>query len=200
MTTDNTEPVNDVGTPQVEAEAEQPLADTSRQFSQAEVNQIMTKTRREVRGQFSDYDTLKERAAKADELEAAQLSEAEKLTQRVAEAERVATQANAQISEARISGEVKVKAVQLGIVDPDAAFLLMDRSGIEYDAEKGVTGVDESLTQLLEDKPYLKGSAVRSPNINPEGGTPAPVTRLTEEQREAARLMGMTEEDYSKGL
>jgi len=99
-----------------------------------------------------------------------------------------------------IASEVKVRASQLGIIDPDAAYLLLDRSNVRYGEDGGVTGVDEALTQLLEDKPYLKGSPNRAPNLNPQSGEPAPTLRLTDDQREAARLMGITEEDYAKGL
>ena len=171
-----------------------------RTFSQEDMNRIQAQTRREVRNQFADYSQLKDRAAKADELEQAQLSEQEKLETRAAEAERKAASAADQISAAMIASEVKVRAAQLGIIDPDAALLLVDRANVRYSEEDGVTGVDAALTQLLEDKPYLKGTPNRAPNLNPQSGEPAPTLRLSGDQREAARLMGMTEEEYSQGL
>jgi len=155
---------------------------------------------KEVRNQFGDYKQLQERAAKADELEQAKLTEQERLEARASEAERRAADAAGQIASAMIASEVKVRASQLGIIDPDAAYLLLDRSNVRYGEDGGVTGVDEALTQLLEDKPYLKGSPNRAPNLNPQSGEPAPTLRLTDDQREAARLMGLTEEDYAKGL
>jgi phage I-like protein len=60
--------------------------------------------------------------------------------------------------------------------------------------------VDEALTQLMENKPYLKGQSNRAPNLNPQSGELTPALRLTEDQREAARLMGMTEEEYAQGI
>jgi hypothetical protein len=204
MTTDNTALPEEGVTPQateVEAQPATPPAETGTQrFTQEEVNRMVGQARREVRGQFSDYGDLKTRAARADELEQAQLTEAERLTQRATEAEKQTAEANTQLTNALISSEVKVKAVQLGIVDPDAAYLLLDKRNVKYDANDGVTGVEDALTQLLEDKPYLKGAAGRIPNINPEGGQAAPALRLTADQQEAARLMGMTEEEYSQGL
>ena len=204
MTTDNTALPEEGGTPQateVEAQPATPPAETNTQrFTQEEVNRMVGQARREVRGQFSDYSDLKTRAARADELEQAQLTEAERLTQRATEAEKQTAEANTQLTNALISSEVKVKAVQLGIVDPDAAYLLLDKRNVKYDANDGVTGVEDALTQLLEDKPYLKGAAGRIPNINPEGGQAAQTLRLTADQQEAARLMGMTEEEYSQGL
>jgi hypothetical protein len=88
----------------------------------------------------------------------------------------------------------------LGIIDPDAALLLVDRANVRYSEGDGVTGVDAALTQLMEDKPYLKGQSNRAPNLNPQSGEPAPTLRLTEGQREAARLMGMTDEEYAQGI
>ena len=119
---------------------------------------------------------------------------------RAAEAERKAASAADQISAAMIASEVKVRASQLGIIDPDAALLLVDRANVRYSEEDGVTGVDAALTQLMEDKPYLKGQSNRAPNLNPQSGEPAPTLRLTEGQREAARLMGMTDEEYAQGI
>jgi len=160
---------------------------------------MMGKTRREERGKFSDYGTLKERAAKADELEQAQLTEKERLEARVEQAEKQAQAADQRIAEALISTAIQVQAGQMGVVDPEAASLLIDRSNVRYSAEAGVSGVEDALTQLLENKPYLKATN-RTPNINPEGGQPDNPVRLTAAQREAAKYLGMTEEQYSKGL
>ena len=202
MVTENTAPTGDEANqaappatqPEPEGEGQQ------RTFTQEEMNRIQAQTRKEVRNQFADYSQLKDRAAKADELEQAQLSEQQKLEARATEAERKAASAGDQISAAMIASEVKVRAAQLGIIDPDAALLLVNRANVRYSEEDGVTGVDAALTQLLEDKPYLKGTPNRVPNLNPQSGEPAPTFRLSEDQREAAKLMGMTDEEYAQGL
>ena len=153
-----------------------------------------------MRGQYGDYAQLKERAAKADELEKAQLSDQDKLEARAHEAERKAEAAIQQVASAVIASEVKVRASQMGIIDPDAAYLLLDRTNLSYAEDGKVSGVDDALTQLLEDKPYLKGLPNRAPNLNPQTGEPAPALRLTTDQLEAARLMGLTPEQYAQGL
>ena len=200
MVTDNTEPIAE-GEPTQPVEAVQPEVESTaaKSYTQEEVNQMMCKTRRETRDKFSDYETLKERAAKADELEQAQLTEKERLEARVEQAEKNAQAADQRITEAMIATAVQVQAGQMGIVDPEAAFLLVDRANIRYTAEAGVSGVEDALTQLLEKKPYLKGP-VRAPNINPEGGQADAPVRLTAEQRDAAKYLGMTEEQYAKGI
>ena len=201
MVTGNTEP-EDAGT-QAAQPVTPPEGDVqgqARVFTQEDVNRMQAQTRRETRNQFADYAELKEKAAKADELEQAQLSGQERLEARASEAEKRADDAMQREQSALIAAEVKVRASQLGIIDPDAAYLLLDRTNVHYSTGEGVTGVDDALTQLLDSKPYLKGQANRAPNLNPQSGEPAPTLRLSEDQREAARLMGITEEEYAQGL
>ena len=202
MVTENTESQGEevVQSPPAETSAPESTSQ-ERTFSQDDVNRIQAQTRREVRNQFADYNQLKDRAAKADELEQAQLTEQEKLEARAVEAERKVVSATEQISSAMIASEVKVRAAQMGIIDPDAALLLVDRANVRYTDDEGVTGVETALTQLVEDKPYLKGvPANRAPNLNPQSGDLAPSMRLSDDQREAARLMGMSDEEYAQGL
>mgnify|MGYP005819501193 CR=1 FL=1 len=200
MVTENTEPIEDgAQTQPVEAVTVPTESPADKTFTQDEVNRMMGQARRDARSQFSDYNELKSRAAKADELEQANLTEAERLEARVSDAEKRATDAQGQVSSAMIASEVKVRATQMGIVDPDAAFLLLDKKNVAYNVTDGVSGVDDALAQLLEDKPYLRAGN-RTPNINPETGQAAPPVRLSADQREAARLMNLTDEEYSQGL
>ena len=205
MVTDNTGPTEDMA-PTEPAEvdqttAEQTPATDNLQFTseqQAYIDRINSRTRRDERNKFKDYNELKARAGRADELEQAQLTEAEKMEARAIEAEKKVTDAQAQIADAMIASQVKVRASQMGVVDPDAAFLLLDRTNVQY-ADGNVTGVDDAIASLLEDKPYLRGTN-RTPNINPESGQPVQAVRLTALQLEAAQMMGLTAEEYAQGL
>ena len=202
MVTENIQPTEDQAQPapaEVEPTTAEPTTAPERTFTQEEVNRMQAQTRRDERNKYGDYNDLKARAAKADELEQAQLSDAQKLEARAIEAERKASEAQEQIASAMIASEVKVRASALGVIDPDAAYLLLDRSNVRYDATEGVTGVDDALASLLEAKPYLKSSN-RTPNLNPESGQPVATQRLTAEQRDAAQYLGMTDEQYAKGL
>ena len=202
MVTENIQPTEDQAQPapaEVEPTTAEPTTAPERTFTQEEVNRMQAQTRRDERNKYGDYNDLKARAAKAEELEQAQLSDAQKLEARAIEAERKASEAQEQIASAMIASEVKVRASALGVIDPDAAYLLLDRSNVRYDATEGVTGVDDALASLLEAKPYLKSSN-RTPNLNPESGQPVATQRLTAEQREAAQYLGMTDEQYAKGL
>ena len=200
MVSENTAPIEDAAPAQtVEVEPTTTEPTTEQTFTQEQVNRMMAQTRREERGKFSDYGELKTRASRADELEQEKLTEAERMEARAVEAEKKATDAQQQIASAMIASEVKIRASAMGVIDPDAAYLLLDRSNVHYDAEAGVSGVDDALAGLLEAKPYLR-SANRTPNLNPETGQPAQSVRLTADQQEAARLMGMTADEYAQGL
>jgi len=205
MVTDNTGPTEDLAqTEPAEVDqttAEQTPATDNLQFTseqQAYIDRINSRTRRDERNKFKDYNDLKARAARADELEQAQLTGAEKMEARAIEAEKKVTDAQAQIADAMIASQVKVRASQMGVVDPDAAFVLLDRTNVQY-TDGAVTGVDDAIASLLEDKPYLRGTN-RTPNINPESGQPVQAVRLTDLQLEAARMMGLTAEEYAQGL
>ncbi len=202
MVTENTAPQEDTAPTQpveVESTTAEPSPAPEQTFTQEQVNRMQAQTKRETRAQFADYNDLKARAARADELEQEKLTEAERMEARAIDAEKRAADAQQQVASAMIASEVKVRASAMGVVDPDAAFVLLDRSNVRYDAEGGVTGVDEALESLLEAKPYLRGTT-RTPNLNPESGQPVTPVRLSPEQREAAQLMGLSEEEYSQGL
>ena len=205
MVTENTDqPTEDVAQTQP-AEVETTTAEPSNtpvQFTteqQTQINRMMAQTKRETRQQFADYSDLKTRAARADELEQEKLTDTEKMEARAVEAERKVADAQQQIASAMIASEVKVRASAMGIVDPDAAFVLLDRTNVRYDADGGVSGVDDALTNLIEAKPYLRSNN-RTPNINPESGQPVAPVRLTSQQREVAVYMGLTDEEYAQGL
>ena len=60
--------------------------------------------------------------------------------------------------------DIAAKAAKLGIIDPDAAYRLLDTSKLEY-AEDGKPSNTEVLLQaLLKDKPYLAGGGSSAMN------------------------------------
>ncbi len=189
-------------TPAPASEPKPDDGDIPRTFTQAEFNRGMGQARSAERAKFADYAALQERAKVADQLEQASLSEKDKLERRTAEAERRLIDADARIADTAISSEVRVKAVQRGIVDPDAAYALIDRARITHSDDEGVTGVDEALESLLADKPYLKGNpTISPPNLNHSGGSEVKTpVKLTDAQRSSARRFKMTEEEYAKNL
>jgi hypothetical protein len=65
-----------------------PTPDEGRTFTQADVDKIVADRIARERAKFSDYDDLKTKAGRLDELETASKSEAEKAAQRAADAEK----------------------------------------------------------------------------------------------------------------
>ena len=70
-----------------------------------------------------------------------------------------------------IQAEIRDVGAQLGLIDAEAAFALMDRSGIQVGADGSVSGVRESLQALLRGKPYLAGGA-SAPSTGSAGNFP----------------------------
>lgn len=58
-----------------------------------------------------------------------------------------------------ISAEVRAVGTELNIIDIDAAFALMDKSGVKVGEDGSVTGVKEALEALTAAKPYLVKAA-----------------------------------------
>lgn len=104
-----------------------------RTFSQAELDRILQDRLARDRQKYADYDDIKTKAAKFDKLEAEQMSDLQKEQAARQKAEEERTKALDTANARLIRAEVKSVATDLKIVDPDAAYLLMDRSEVKVD-------------------------------------------------------------------
>jgi len=179
---------------------EDQTATTGKTFTQDEVNALMGRTRSEVKAQFADYDTLKERAGVADELERANMTETERLKAELATSQRTNADADERIATTMITTEIQVQAARMGVVDPLDAVALLGRTGLSYTEEAGVVGVKEALETLVAAKPYLKNVHPNgAPNLNGDARTPTAIApALTADEREAAAWLGVEEGAYQK--
>ena len=175
-------------------------------FDQADMDALAGKIRAEERAkQPTDYDEMK---TKLKTLEDANLTDAEKQQREIATLQRTASDADERIATIAITSEIKVEAAQMGLVDPEAAVLLLDRSAVSYTEEGGVVGVKEALATLVEQRAYLKGQGAPAPKPDLDaGGLPgAAAPPLTEDQRETAALLFPSlpaaegQAEYAKGL
>lgn len=112
--------------------------------------------------QLADFDAVKEKASKLDELEQANKSELEKAQARIIELEKKAADADTRAQEHLLRAKVIAEAAKKDVVDPDAAFALLDRSTLEIGNDGAPTNIAEAMEQLLEARPYL---------VAPSGGT-----------------------------
>lgn len=107
-----------------------------------------------------------------------------------------------------MTAEIREVGAQLGLVDAQAAFLLMDRSGVSVKEDGSVTGVREALEELVKSKPYLVGQSPsfgtgRTGNFPRTGSEGADyVSRLAEARRigNNALAAAIISEAASKGV
>lgn len=137
------------------------------------------------RAESKELDELRQFKAQTEE---AQLSEQEKAARRMQELQEQADAATQTAREAKLETAIAVQAGALGLVDPDAALRLIDRSNVQFadDGAPDPESVAEALEALVEQRPYLRGSPPA-----PNAGSPANPARpegLTQEQaRDLAR-------------
>jgi hypothetical protein len=123
---------------------------------------------------------LKELATKQKERDDAEKSELQKATERTAALEGQLTEAGQKMRDLMLAQEVMRSATKLDIVDPDAAFKLLDRQAVEYEGDTP-KNIDDLLTTLVEQKPYLKrttkATSSKPSTTQPDGKKKAPLTR-----------------------
>lgn len=161
-------------------------------FTQADVDRIVAERLAREKEKYKDYADLKAKAAKLAELEQSQLTEQEKLQAKLKQLEQEKTEALTAANQRLLAAEVKLQAAELGIIDPDAAFALMSRDGVEVTADGAVKGVKEALTALLEVKPYLKkpdgGGAAGGQDFGEGNKHKSEIEKLQEEMEKATKL------------
>src|SRR5690606_16660079 len=85
--------------------------------SQEELNRVLKDRLDRERAKFADYAELKAKAAKLDEIEEANKSEAEKVAERLAKAERAAAEAEARALRREIALEHKLSKDDAALLD-----------------------------------------------------------------------------------
>lgn len=139
-------------------------------FSQDEVNKMIKgKSERELQKMlgeigFQSVDELKTLVKKSREREDAEKSELQKAQERAAALEKEKETLLASQRTRTAQYDVAVKAAKLGIVDPDAAYRLMDQGKIEFDDAGAPINTEVLLQDLIKNKPYLVGSGSSAGN------------------------------------
>lgn len=129
-------------------------------FTQADVDRIVQERLARAKATPpADYDDLKSKAAKFDELEEKNKDELTKANDRATAAEARATKAEERAQQLSKRTAVVAAAVRAGAVDPDAVFALIDSDAVTIGDDGQVKGADDAVKDLLEAKPYLVGKA-----------------------------------------
>src|SRR4030043_25648 len=88
-------------------------------------------------------------------LEREKMDETQKAKAEKADAELKATEAIKKANSRLIKSEVNLKSVELGIIDAEAAYALVNKEDIDVDDHGNVTGIEAALKSLITRKPYL---------------------------------------------
>ena len=108
--------------------------------------------------------------AKLKEIEDSKLSETDKLNKRVADLEKLQSEGIRDRQERIVKYEVMLGAQKLGIVDPDAAYRLLDLAELKFDEDGNPTNLEKVLQDLLKAKPYLIKVAAVVADVNSQDG------------------------------
>jgi hypothetical protein len=118
---------------------------------------------KKLRAEAAEYrKRLRELEQTVKQHEEAKLSETERLQKRLAELEREQAAWQRERQERTLKYETMLAASRLGIVDPEAAYRLLDMSKLEFDEDGNPTNLDKALQELLKARPYLAGYPVAS--------------------------------------
>lgn len=151
----------------------------------------------------SENRSLRSRLADAEkklrEHDEAKLTEQERLTKRTLELEGRVTQLQEENKTLRTRGAIEKACAEAKIIDPDAAYRLLDLTHLEYDPESGdptAASVKRAVDDLATAKPYLvvKTDAPAAPQFTgtvPLAGTPRP---------DAGRALSAQEEERRRAL
>jgi len=130
-------------------------------FTQAELERIIGERLGKERAKYADYEDLKTKAARLEEIEAANRSEQEKAVDKARrEAEEAARKEERGKAAARIV-KAEIRAAAGGrLADPEDAVRLLDLSEFTVNDDGDVDGkaIKAAIDKLVESKPYLATS------------------------------------------
>lgn len=201
--------IDDNDTPNVPGSGQMPEGGEAK-FTQADIDRIVKERLARQKSQFADYDDLKTKAAKFDELEQAQKSELEKWQEQARKANEAKTKAEQERESAlREANNRLIKAAfiaeagKLGAIHPEDAYLLADLAAVSIADDGAVTGVAEAVKALLEAGRLVTTGRPQAPSLDAGAGDNTPRwtdkgSQLTPEELHIARKTGVTPEQYLK--
>lgn len=142
----------------------------AKSYTQDELNRMFGERARQAEGSLLKklgFDKVEDAQAALNRLKTiddGQKTDLQKAQEKIAEltrnTETLTSQQKAQVAQY----EVMLAAGKLGIVDPDAAFKLMEPSKLEFNKDGKPTNVEPLLRDLVKEKPWLVGSGTSASN------------------------------------
>jgi len=137
----------------------------------AEEERFDTEYVRKLRAEAAEYrKRLRELEGKVKAEEEAKMTEQERLQKRLAELERKETEYQQLLQGRTLEYEVKLHAARLGVVDPEAAYRLLDLKQVEFDEDGKPVNLEKVLKDLVAKKSYLVGATSVASPMNPAQG------------------------------
>jgi hypothetical protein len=176
-------------TPESDPSSSQPPP-ADRTFTQAELDRIVADRLNRQKSQFADYEALKTKATKYDELEAQNKSELQKEREAREAAEKQRDEALTTAQRRVVRSEVVARAAGK-LADPSDAPALLDLDEFKLDdkGEVDSKAIDAALDDLLKRKPHLAADTKRRTGSWDGGARPGGTTKpsMNDLIRSAAR-------------
>lgn len=151
-----------------------PTPDPAKTFTQDDVNRIVAEQKRQLLADQPDLTELRRKAKAFDDLEAENQTELERERDARARAEAERDAANERANTTAVRAAVVAAASRAGAVDADAVAALLPPGAVTLDDAGNVTGADDAVKALLDEKKYLAGTPAPQPDPDATPPTPTP--------------------------
>lgn len=144
--------------------------DQAKTYTQADLDRMFSERAAQAKSSmlkalgFESEKDAKEALSRLKSIEDGQKTELQKAQEKLLELERKTADYQRERQEYITRSEVRLTAAGLGIIDPDAAYKLLDLTKIEYDDNGNPKNVEQALKDLVKERPYLMGGGTSASN------------------------------------
>jgi len=147
----------------------EPTPEPDKSFSQADVDRIVQARLKQAEPRYAE---LRDKAEKFDTLQSEQQSDLEKAQTEAEQAKQERDDAVSRARQQALKAAVVAEAAKQGAVDADAVVALLPQDAVMIGDDGEVTGAEEAVKALLEQKQFLAGN---TPQPGPgDGGARTP--------------------------
>lgn len=169
---------------------------SSKTFTQDDVDRVVKERLARERGKYTDYDELKAKAGKLDEIEAANQSELEKAQQAAEKAKTEGAQAIERANGRLVRAELLSALTAANVSKPEVLLAAIDKTGLAVNDDGSVTGVEEVVKAFVDANPeFVGGKEVRKPESADQGARGNGPGQITQEQ-----MIAMSHEERAAAL
>jgi len=165
---------------------------TDKVFTQAEVDRVVGERLARERTKYQDYDSLKEKAEKFEELQAETQTELEKAVTKARKDERAKAVEEYETERRQNRLQVEVANHARELADVDDVVMNLRNSDAQLFTNEGQVDSEacgKALTDLLERKPHLRAGG-QVPTGDADAGRGSGLANLPPEQQHNADLLG----------